>query len=145
MIANMQAGMMLGRVVESSAEAVRSEEYYNAATIGGADALQRPDLGRLQPGARADIVVIDLGHDRIGQVIDPVQTLMIGASGRDVRTVIIDGRFVMADGEIPGYDAAAAQVQAQTQFDRLIGLYPERTFGHPPVSEIFPPSYPRKE
>jgi len=145
MIANMQAGMMLGRVVDGSAEAVRSEEYYDAATIGGADALERPDLGRLQPGAKADIVVIDLAHDRIGQVIDPVQTLMIAASGRDVRTVIIDGRFVMVDGEVPGFDAAAAQLRAQVQFDRLVALYPERTFGHPPVSEIFQPSYPCRD
>jgi cytosine/adenosine deaminase-related metal-dependent hydrolase len=144
MIYNMQVGLMLARVADGSAEAVRSEAYYDAATIDGADALRRPDLGRLQAGAKADIVVIDLGHDRIGQVIDPLQTLMLGASGRDVRTVVIDGRFVMVDGVIPGFDAAAAHARAQAQFERLMSLYPERTFGHPPVDEIFSSSYPRE-
>jgi cytosine/adenosine deaminase-related metal-dependent hydrolase len=86
------AALMLGRVAENSGEAVRREGCYDAATIGGADALQRPDLGRLQPGAKANIVVIDLGHDRIGQVIDPVQTLMIDASRGDVRTLLLCGK-----------------------------------------------------
>jgi cytosine/adenosine deaminase-related metal-dependent hydrolase len=144
MVHNMQVGIMLARVVEGSAEAARSEHCYDAATLGGAAALDRPDLGRLAPGAKADIVVIDLGHDRIGQVIDPIQTLMVGGSGRDVRTVIIDGRFAMTDGVIPGFDAAGAHRRAQEQFDRLVLLYPERTFGHPPVEEIFSSSYSRE-
>jgi cytosine/adenosine deaminase-related metal-dependent hydrolase len=142
MIYNMQVGMMLSRVADASAEAVRSEDYFDAATLGGADALRRPDLGRLAPGAKADIIVIDLTHDRIGQVIDPIQTLMIGSAGRDVRHVIIDGRFVMVDGVIPGFDAKGAHERAQAQFDRLVSRYPERTLGHPPVEAIFSTSYP---
>ena len=51
MIMNMQIGMILARVTAGSVMACRSEDYYDAATIGGADALRRPDLGRLQPGA----------------------------------------------------------------------------------------------
>jgi cytosine/adenosine deaminase-related metal-dependent hydrolase len=143
MLLNMQVGMMLCRVLDGSAGAVRSEHYYDAATIGGADALRRPDLGRLAPGAKADLVVFDLSHDRIGQVVDPIQTLMVGCSGRDVSTVIIDGRFVMTDGVIPGFDAQATHVRAQEQFDRLVARYPERTWKHPPLERIFSSSYPR--
>jgi hypothetical protein len=36
----------------------------------------------------------------------------------------------------------AAPQRAQEQFDGLIAKYPERSWNHPPVSEIFPPSYP---
>ena len=60
------------------------------------------DLGRLEPGALADIVVFDFADDRIGQVIDPIQTLLIGASGRDVRHVVVGGRMVVVDGGCPG-------------------------------------------
>jgi cytosine/adenosine deaminase-related metal-dependent hydrolase len=141
MVLNMQTGLTLCRVVEKNAGACRSEHYYDAATLGGAAALGRPDLGRLAPGAKADIAVFDLGHDRIGQRIDPIQTLMIGGSGRDVRSVVVDGRFVMEDGRIPGVDLAALDRQAQRQFDRLVGLYPERTYRHPPVAEIFSRAY----
>ena len=142
-IQNMQVGIMVSRVIDNSIESVRSEHYFDAATLGGADALRRPDLGRLQPGAKADMIVIDMGHDRIGHVIDPIQTLMLAGSGRDIRTVIIDGRFVMVDGEIPGFDAKAEQARAQRQFDGLVARYPERTHGHPPVEKIFTSSYPR--
>ena len=144
MVLNLQLGVMLCRVVEGNAEAVRAEDLFDAATVGGADALGRPDLGRLQPGAKADIAVFDLGHPRAGQVIDPVQTLLVGGSGRDVRDVVVAGRLVVEDGAIPGLDFAAAHRRAQAQFDRLVAHYPERTFGHPPVESIFSTSYPVK-
>jgi hypothetical protein len=94
------------------------------------------------PGAAADIVVFDFGHDRIGQTIDPIQTLLIGSAGRDVRHVVVAGRSVVIDGQIPGLDMRAASERAQAQFAGLIARYPERTWGHPPVSEIFSASYP---
>ncbi|SED67702.1 Cytosine/adenosine deaminase [Rhizobiales bacterium GAS188] len=142
MVANMQVGMMLCRLLAGSATACRSEDYYDAATIGGADALGRPDLGRLMPGAKADITVFDLDRPHIGQVIDPIQTMMLTGHGRDFRTVVVDGRCVMEDGVIAGCGEAAMKQEAQAQFDRLVAAYPERTVGHPPLAEIFSSSYP---
>lgn len=141
MIMNLQVGMILARTMAGSATAIRSEDYYDAATIGGADALGRPDLGRLQPGARADISVFELDRPHSGQVIDPIQTMLLTGHGRDVSTVIIDGRFVMEDRVIPGIDEAADNARAQTQFEGVMARYPQRTHGHPPVSEIFSSSY----
>ena len=142
MILNMQMGLILNRVVDADVTAMRCEDIFDAATIGGADALGRPDLGRLMQGAKADLIVVDFDRPAMGQVIDPIQTLLLTGHGRDVRTVMIDGRFVMQDGIIPGIDEAADKVRAQNQFERLMGLYPQRTFGHPPVSEIFSSAYP---
>ena len=142
MILNMQVGMMMARMVDGT-EAVRSEHLFDAATLGGAQALGRSDLGRLAPGARADIAVIDLRH--VLQTPDPVQTLMTSASGRDTRDVWIDGRRVMRDGVIPGVDALADAARAQAQFDGLVTKYPDRTAGHPPVQDIFRPSYERRD
>lgn len=141
MVMNLQIGMILARNMAGSATAVRSEDYYDAATIGGADALRRPDLGRLQPGARADITVFQLDRPHSGQVIDPIQTMMLTGHGRDFATVVIDGRFVMEDRVIPGIDEAADNARAQKQFEGVMARYPERTAGHPPVSEIFSSSY----
>lgn len=147
MIMNLQVGMILARTMAGSATAVRSEDYYDAATIGGADALGRPDLGRLQPGSRADIIVFELDRPHLGQVIDPIQTMLLAGHGRDVSTVIIDGRFVMEDRAIPSIDEAADTRRAQAQFEGVMARYPERTLGHPPMGEIFSSSYPiqRKE
>ncbi len=142
MIMNLQVGMILARVMAGSVMACRSEDYYDAATIGGADALGRPDLGRLQPGSRADITVFDLDRPHLGQVIDPVQTMLLAGHGRDFASVIIDGRFVMEDRVIPGIDEAADTLQAQRQFEGVMARYPQRTHGNPPASEIFSSSYP---
>ncbi|WID99192.1 amidohydrolase family protein [Bosea vestrisii] len=141
MIMNLQVGMILARTMAGNATAVRSEDYYDAATIGGADALRRPDLGRLQPGARADITVFELDRPHSGQVIDPIQTMLLTGHGRDVQTVIIDGRFVMEDRVIPGIDEAADNARAQEQFEGVMARYPQRTFGNPSMSEIFSSSY----
>ena len=142
MIANLQAGMMLSRVVSGNVKACRSEDYYDAATIGGADALQRPDLGRLQPGARADLTVFDLSRPHLGQVIDPIQTMLLAGHGRDFSDVVIDGRFVMQSRQIPGVDEAADNAKAQRQFEGLMRQYPRRTLHHPPAAHIFSSSYP---
>ena len=144
MLLNLQVGLLLDRVVTRDAASVSAADYLDAATLGGADALGRPELGRLAPGAAADFVVVDLAHDRIGLRVDPIRTLLLGGSGRDVVHSVIDGRVVMADGRIPGFDFASAQDRAQAQFDRLTARYPERTWRHPPVEEIFPPSYPSR-
>lgn len=141
MIMNMQVGMILARTVAGSVMAARSEDYYDAATIGGADALGRPDLGRLQAGSRADITVFELDRPHLGQVIDPIQTMLLAGHGRDFAHVVIDGRFVMENRLIPDVDEAADTARAQTQFEGVMARYPERTHGHPPTSEIFSSSY----
>jgi len=142
MVMNMQAGMMLARVIAGDVQACRSEDYYDAATTGGADALGRPDLGRLAPGCRADITVFDFARPHTGQVIDPIQTMMLSGHGRDFSTVIVDGRFVMENRALPGIDEAADNARAQAQFDRVMAQYPRRTLGHPPMEEIFSSAYP---
>ena len=142
MILNMQMGLILARVAEGNASAVRSEDLFDAATLGGARALGRDDLGRLQPGAKADLIVVDLGLPHHGQVIDPIQTLMVAGHGRDVRSVMVDGRWVMTDRVIPGVDEATDTARALALLERLMSQFPRRTHGHPPVEEIFSSSYP---
>ncbi|OHV78336.1 amidohydrolase family protein [Rhizobium sp. LCM 4573] len=142
MVLNMAVGLMVNRMAESRGNAGLAAEFYDAATIAGADALKRPDLGRIAPGSKADIAVFDMADRMIAPRIDPIQTLVYGATGRITRATIVDGRLSMRDGQVAGIDLAAARNQAQAQFDGLVARYPERTFGHPPVEEIFPPSYP---
>ena len=142
MIHNMQIGLLTARIAEGTPDAVQARDLYDAATLGGATALRRGDLGRLMRGARADITVIGFDTPAMGQIIDPIQTILLNGSGRDVHSVVIDGRFVMEGGAIPGVDPDAYQKRAQNQFDALVAQYPDRTVFHPPVNKIFRPSYP---
>ncbi len=140
-ILNMHVGVMTTRIVEHSMRA-GTASYYHAATIGGANALGRRDLGRLTPGALADITVFNLNGFHLGQFVDPIQTMVMNGSGRDITTVIVDGRTVVTNRQLSGIDRAAFHLRAQRQYDKLIASYPERTHLHPPVEEIFTPSFP---
>ncbi|MCA3446509.1 MAG: amidohydrolase family protein [Rhodobacter sp.] len=142
MVENMRLGISLCRVADQSVTACSSADFYDAATVHAADALGRPDLGRLAPGAKADMTIFDLSDFAIGQVIDPIQTMMLSGTGRDFRTSIINGRVVMRDRQLPGIDLSTWHARAQAQFEGLIAKYPQRTLHHPPVEEIFTPSYP---
>jgi cytosine/adenosine deaminase-related metal-dependent hydrolase len=141
LIRNMHAGVMLNRVLEDDAQAVSAADFYNAATLDGARALGREDLGRLAPGAKADITVFDLTGFHLGQRVDPIQTMIMNGSGSDFKTVIVDGRIRVQDYRIEGLPYADWHQRAQDQYERLRASYPERTHLHPPVDEIFTPSF----
>jgi cytosine/adenosine deaminase-related metal-dependent hydrolase len=141
LVTNMHAGMMATRLIDRNTS-VSAADYYQAATIGGANAIGRSDLGRLMPGAKADLTIFDLDGFHLGQFIDPVQTMVLSGSGRDFKTVIVNGRVVVRDRQIPGIDFDALRVQAQQQFAKVIATAPERSFMHPPVEDIYKPSFP---
>lgn len=145
MLLNLQTGLILARVAERRPDAVSSAQIWEAATLGGARALGRDDLGRIAPGARADLAVFGLSDAYMAPTIDPITTLIAGASGRVTQAVFVDGRLSMRDRQVAGLDMAAARAQAQRQFDGLVAKYPDRTFGHPPVAEIFPASFPMED
>jgi cytosine/adenosine deaminase-related metal-dependent hydrolase len=73
-------------------------ELLHAATAAGAEALGRRDLGRIAPGARADLVVIDMARPHLQPVSDPLRTLIWNATGADVSAVMVDGRLLVENG-----------------------------------------------
>ena len=76
-----------------------------ALTAAGQDALGWPDAGRLEPGARADLVEVRL--DAVGTAgTHPAQAVLAAAAG-DVRTVVVDGRTVVSEGVHALGDVAA--------------------------------------
>lgn len=100
MVGEMRLAWMVGKIVEKDAVYPTSRQVYDCATLGGARALQRDDLGRLAAGAKADVVCIDLGRYHTGPVLDPIRALLTCATGQDVETVFIDGREVIAGGRV---------------------------------------------
>ncbi|MGV2051943.1 amidohydrolase family protein [Agrobacterium sp. 22-209-1] len=142
MLMNLLVGLITCRINDGVPDQIRCADLFDAATLGGARALGRSDLGHLSPGARADIAVFDLDDIVMAPSIDPITTLVTGGSGKVTRAVFVDGRLSMRERQVAHIDVRRAREQAQAQFDRLIAKYPERSWANPPVSEIFPPSYP---
>ncbi|TXI07010.1 MAG: N-ethylammeline chlorohydrolase [Rhizobium sp.] len=142
MLMNLLVGLITCRINDRAPDRVRSADLFDAATLGGARALGRTDLGHLSPGARADIAVFGLDDAIMAPSVDPITTLVTGGSGKVTRAVFVDGRLSMLDRQLAGFDMDKARERAQAQYDGLTAKYPERSWNHPPVSEIFPPSYP---
>ena len=122
MILNMRTASYFGKVASRNLRAASAAEVFEAATLGGARSLGRPDLGRLAPGAKADITIIELGGRnslRYGPVHDPIKSLVECGVGDDVETVIVNGVVRMSNRAIPGVDFADLSVRAQTAGERI--------------------------
>ena len=81
---------------------VSTRQILHAATMAGAKALGLEDVcGSIEVGKAADIVL--LRHDRLHlrPVIDAVDSIVIQATTRDIDRVIVDGRTVVENGQLP--------------------------------------------
>ncbi len=143
LVHNMRLGLYVARVMEATAEKTSMADLYDAATLGGARALGRDDLGRLAAGAQADIVVFDLRGAHLGPVFEPLKNLMLAGRGSDCRASYIAGRCVMEDFAVRGVDAAALESEASRQYEKLMASHQTRAFDHPPPDRLFSSVFPR--
>ena len=77
------------------------------------------EIGSLEIGKRADIVLLDNRSPSLAPLIDGYGVLVHSASGRDVDTVIVGGRIVLAGGQPLNVDGAEIVTRAQSVADRL--------------------------
>jgi 5-methylthioadenosine/S-adenosylhomocysteine deaminase len=89
------------------------------ATQGGAQALGLPDLGRLEVGYRADLVMLDPLAPNLVPVVDGFGILVHTASASNVRHVFRDGQHLVADGRPTQLDIEVVLRDAQQVADRL--------------------------
>src|SRR4029079_10461381 len=83
---------------------VTVEDVFAMGTSGGARAMLESDLGRVVPGAKADLVLYDLGTPWWTPLNDPVQQFVFGERGGAVRTVVVDGRVLVDEGRATTID-----------------------------------------
>lgn len=145
MIRNIDIGVHVPKLIEGRTDAGSAADMYRAATLGGAAALGRDDLGRIAVGAKADMIIVDLTDPRVGMIEDPIRTLHMNCTGADITTVIINGRTVMQDRVIPGIDTAAVRARLATYYATMKAGYSERDYLRRPTGEIFPPTFPTQE
>jgi cytosine/adenosine deaminase-related metal-dependent hydrolase len=86
------------------------------ATAGGAACLGRDDIGALEPGRRADVVVWPA--DDIADIPHPVDGLVLGPDRR-AREVYVEGRRVVAGGALVGADLPAMRRDLVARARRL--------------------------
>jgi len=107
MFTEMRTAALLQKVTHGP-EALPAKRALRMATIDGAQAMGLDqEIGSLEAGKRADVIVVDL--DRVHSSPrhdDVVSALVYSSVAADVRTTVIDGRVLMRDGELLAMDEA---------------------------------------
>ena len=120
MLEEMREALIQSRCRSGNFSDVNTAEVFHAATVRGAQALGRADLGRLFPGAAADVVSVDLTAPSMRPVHDPLRSLVFSAAERAVQDVWVAGRHVLAGGLAKGLDTQAALAEIDAAQARAI-------------------------
>jgi hypothetical protein len=79
--------------------------------------------GSLEPGKKADVVVVDMFKPHLWPVSMPLQQLVYYGTGQDVQHVFVNGRHVLDDGRITTVDEAALLERADEELRRLMSFH----------------------
>ncbi len=142
MIEEMRHAAVMGRVAAEDMYAFKTADVFHAATIGGAKALLREDIGRLAPGAKADIVLVDVTDPSMRPVYDPVRCLIYTAADRAVRNVYVDGIQVVDDHRVVGLDFDEAADHVSDTQRRILDKVPSRDHQGRRADELSPLTFP---
>ena len=126
------------KIATEDTHSITLGDTFRAATVGGAKALGRDDLGRIAPGAKADVVLVDMDHPLMQPSRDPLRSLFFSAQERPIRDVYVDGRKVVADGEVLTMDHRAAARRLNEGQQKTIATMHERDWGGRSCDDVFP-------
>jgi cytosine/adenosine deaminase-related metal-dependent hydrolase len=144
LIEEMRTAVITARIAAGDVGAVTAADVFEAATIGGAGALMRNDLGRIAPGAKADIVLLDTRHPLMMPVHDLLRSLVYSAAERAVRDVYVDGLQVVKDRKVTTLDHMGALERLTEAQARMLRDAPNRDYLGRQADEIVPLSLERR-
>jgi cytosine/adenosine deaminase-related metal-dependent hydrolase len=144
MLEEMRHAGVYARITSGNVHDLTSADVFNAATLGGAKALLRDDIGRLAVNAKADLVLVDTQHPLMRPGREPLRNLINVAAERAVRDVFIDGVQVVADGGILTLDYESALVEMDAAQVRSIRKIPALDFQNRTLDQLAPMAFPVK-
>jgi 5-methylthioadenosine/S-adenosylhomocysteine deaminase len=112
-IEEMRLASLINKIIDGKKDTGTIKDVYNAATVGGAKALGRHDLGKLEIGCLADISIFNLQGLETGAIDDPMRTLLTAGTGRECDIVIVDGKMLVQNGKLIGIDEEDLMNKAQ--------------------------------
>jgi cytosine/adenosine deaminase-related metal-dependent hydrolase len=138
----MRTACIVARLTAETVDDLTTAEVFDAATIGGATALGRDDIGRLAVGCRADLVLVDVTHPAMAPLREPMRNLVYVAAERAVTDVFVEGEQVVRDGKVLGIDLEVALSALQEAQARTIAGVKARDWKHRTADEMVPMSFP---
>jgi len=114
MMEEMDLAAKLQKVAKMDPQALGAKDALEMATIEGARALHmEKEIGSLEPGKKADVVVLSLDVPNAVPMYDVYSQTVYALKASEVKTVVIDGRTVLADGKVLTVDEARVVEKAR--------------------------------
>jgi 5-methylthioadenosine/S-adenosylhomocysteine deaminase len=114
MLPVLKATACLAKVGTLDATALLPQDVLRMVYQGGARAMGLPDrIGRIAPGACADLAIVDLQRPHIAPVFSPQSALVYNANGNDVDTVVVAGQVLVEGGRLMRIDESALIADCQ--------------------------------
>jgi 5-methylthioadenosine/S-adenosylhomocysteine deaminase len=125
----MDLAAKLEKVTKMDPRALSAEQVVEMATIGGARAIHMDsEIGSLEPGKKADVIVLDLDAPHAVPLYELYGQIVYSLTGSDVRTVVIGGRIVMQDRRVLTLNQAAIVAAA-----KVWGARVQKSLAAPPA------------
>jgi len=106
LFSEMDSAAKLAKVFDLNPLSLNAGEVLEMATTGGAAVMGlEKEIGTLEKGKRADIIVVDINQPHLCPLYDPISALVYSANGADVKDVIVDGKVLMKEREFATIDA----------------------------------------
>jgi cytosine/adenosine deaminase-related metal-dependent hydrolase len=100
-------------------------EAWAMATAGGAQPMGDAGLGRLEVGARADLVLLDLDSLVFTPLNDPLKHVVFSSTATALRSTMVGGRWVLRDGAVTGIDEPAILGEARELAQSVLSRHDE--------------------
>jgi len=142
MLQEMRYALILGKISAKNPLTTTAAHIFDAATLGGARALGRDDLGRICPGAKADLVFFDLDSPQMTPMRDPIRNIIYCTDSSDIAEVMVGGVMVLSDGKIQGIDEGTACNNLQQCAEDMWETVKDRDWNGRSANELSPFSYP---
>ena len=111
----MKTSLLVHKGVMHDATCITAERVLEMATIDGARAIGREtEIGSLEVGKQADIILVNLEDPRVAPSRRIVPTLVLSACGRDVDTTIVNGKILMESHELKTIDPLKVVEKAES-------------------------------
>ena len=101
MFESMRQAALLHKLVSNDPRALPAADVLAMATREGARAIgMEREIGSLEPGKRADLILVGMTSARQTPMYDPLSHLVYASRGDDVRTTIVNGKVLMREGKV---------------------------------------------
>lgn len=133
MVEAMRVGMFTERILRDDPARPQPEDVLGMATMGSATALGKEKIiGSLEVDKKADLVIVDKMRANLSPNMRVVSSFVNNGQASDIRSVMVDGKFIMRDGKILTIDEESIVREAdrigRRAWRRLVEKYPNVGF-----------------